>query len=86
MRWNIFNFDHIAYLEAWSKLEKTPLAVDVKLDFPLADVDGSCDGLEERPLKDEWWLLPFSHLEHHKVDADEVVYDLHGTSTAMPKG
>jgi hypothetical protein len=36
MRWDIFNFDHIAYLEAWSKLERTPLAIDDELDLTLA--------------------------------------------------
>jgi hypothetical protein len=40
MRWDIFNFDHVAYLEVWSKLEGTPLTVDVELDLPLPDVDG----------------------------------------------
>jgi hypothetical protein len=59
MRQNIFNFDHIAYLEAWSKLEGTSLAVDVELDLPLADVDGSSHSLEERHPKDEWRLSPF---------------------------
>jgi hypothetical protein len=62
MRWNIFNFNHVAYLEAWSKLEGTPLAVNVELDLPLANVNGSSHSLEERPPKDEWWLLPLSHL------------------------
>jgi hypothetical protein len=46
MRWNIFNIDHDAYLEAWSKLEITFLDVDVELDLSLADVDSSSDGLE----------------------------------------
>jgi hypothetical protein len=78
MRRNIFNFNHVAYLEAWSKLEGTPLAVNVELDLPLANVNGSSHGLEERPPKNEWWLLPLSHLEYHKVDGDEVVSDLHG--------
>jgi hypothetical protein len=77
MRWNIFSIDHVAYVKVWSKLEGTPLIVDVELDLPLADVDSSPNGLEERPPKNEWWLLPFSHLEHHKVDRDEVVSDLH---------
>jgi hypothetical protein len=54
MRRNIFNFDHISYIKAWSKLEKTPLTADVELDLPLADVDGSSHCLEERPPKDEW--------------------------------
>jgi hypothetical protein len=53
MRWNIFNNDHVAYLEAWSKLEGTPLAIDVKLDLSLADVDSSFGSLEERPPKDK---------------------------------
>jgi hypothetical protein len=35
MRRNIFNFNHVAYLEAWSKLERTPLAVNVELDLSL---------------------------------------------------
>jgi hypothetical protein len=78
MRQNIFNFNHIAYLEAWSKLEGIPLAVNVELDLPLANINGSSHGLEERPPKDEWWLLPFSHLEYHKVHGDEVVSDGHG--------
>jgi hypothetical protein len=73
MRWNIFKFYHIAYLKALLRLEGTTLAVDVDLDLPLADVDGSSHDLEERPPKDEWWLLPLSHLEHHEVDGDEVV-------------
>jgi hypothetical protein len=77
MRWNIFNFDHVAYLEEWSRLERTPLAVNVELDLPLVDVVGSSHSLEERPPKDEWWLLPLSHLEYHKVDGDEVVSNLH---------
>jgi hypothetical protein len=42
-----------------------------------ADVNSSSDGLEERPPKDKRRLLPFSHLEHHKVDGDDVVSDLH---------
>jgi hypothetical protein len=58
MRWNIFNFDHIAYLKVWSKNEGTPLAVDVELDLPLPDVNGSSHGLKEGPSKDEWRLLP----------------------------
>jgi hypothetical protein len=70
MRRNIFNFNHVAYLEAWLKLEGTPLAVNVELDLPLANVDGSSNGLEEMPPKDEWWLLPLSHLEYHKVNGD----------------
>jgi hypothetical protein len=60
MRWNIFNFDHVAYLEAWSKLEGTPLVVDVELDLPLPEVDSGSDGLEERPPKNEWQLLSLS--------------------------
>jgi hypothetical protein len=78
MWWNIFNFNHIAYLEAWSKLEGTPFSIDVKHDLPLANINGSSHGLEERPPKDEWWLLPLSHLEYHEVDGDKVVSDLHG--------
>jgi hypothetical protein len=58
MRQNIFNFYNIAYLKAWSKLERTSLAVDVELDLPLADVDGTSHFLEERPPKDGLWLLP----------------------------
>jgi hypothetical protein len=68
MRRDIFNFDNITYLKAWAKLEGTSIAVDVELDLPLADVDGSSHGLDERPPKDEWWLLFISHLEHHEVN------------------
>jgi hypothetical protein len=78
MRRNIFIFNHIAYLEMWSKLEGTPFSVDVEHDFPLANINGSSHSLEERPPKDEWWLLPLSHLEYHEVDGDEVMSDLHG--------
>jgi hypothetical protein len=78
MRWNIFNFNHIAYLEAWLKLERTPIAVNVELDLPLANMNGRSHGLEETPPKDEWWLLPLSHFEYHEVNGDEVVSDLHG--------
>jgi hypothetical protein len=78
MMWNIFNFNNIAYLEAWSKLEGTPFAVNVELDLPLANINIISNGLEERPPKDEWWLLPLSHLEYHEVDGDEVVSNLHG--------
>jgi hypothetical protein len=78
MRWTIFNFNPIACLEAWSKLEGTLFAVNVKLDLPLANINGSSQGIEEMPPKDEWWLLPLSHLEYHEVDGDEVVSDLHG--------
>jgi hypothetical protein len=78
IRWNIFNFDHIAYLEAWSKLQGIPLAVDVELDLPLLDVDDRSHDIEEGPPKDEWRLLPLSHLEHHEVGRDEVVFDIHG--------
>jgi hypothetical protein len=78
MRWNVFNFDHVAYLETWSKLERTPLAVNVELDLPLADINGSSHGLKGRPPKDERWILPLSHVEYHKVDGDEVVSDIHG--------
>jgi hypothetical protein len=35
MRWNKLSIDHVAYLEAWTELEGTPLAVDVELDPPL---------------------------------------------------
>jgi hypothetical protein len=35
MRQNIFNFNHIAYHEAWLKLEGTHLAINVELDLPL---------------------------------------------------
>jgi hypothetical protein len=77
MMWNIFNFNNIAYLEAWSKLEGTPFAVNVELDLPLANINIISNGLEERPPKDEWWLLPLSHLEYHEVDGDEVVSNLH---------
>jgi hypothetical protein len=62
----------------WSKLEGTPLAINVELDLPLANINSSSHGLEERPPKDEWWLLPLSHLEFHEVDGDEVVSDLRG--------
>jgi hypothetical protein len=78
MMWNIFNFDHVAYLEVWLKLEGTPLTIDVELDLPLPDFHGSSHGLEKGPPKYEWQLLPFSHLEHHKVEGDEVVSDFHG--------
>jgi hypothetical protein len=61
----------------WSKFESTSLTIDVELDLSLADISDGSDGLEERPPKDEWWLLSFSHLEHHKVDANELVFDLH---------
>jgi hypothetical protein len=86
MRWNIFNFNHIAYLEAWSKLESTFLAINVKVDLPLANINSSSHGLEERPPKDEWWLLPFSHLEYHEVDGMKWCPTFMGTSSAMPKG
>jgi hypothetical protein len=66
MRWNIFNFNHIAYLEAWPKLERTFLAINVEVDPPLANINSSSHGLEERSPKDEWWLLPLSHLEYHE--------------------
>jgi hypothetical protein len=59
------------------KLEGTSLTVDVELDLSLPDVDGSSHGLEEGPPKDEWRLLPLSHIEHHEVDRNEVVSDLH---------
>jgi hypothetical protein len=78
MRWNIFNINHIAYLEVWSKLERTLLDVNVKVDLPLADINSSSHGLEERPPKDEWWLLPLSRLEYHEVDGDYVMSNLHG--------
>jgi hypothetical protein len=78
MRWNIFNFNHIACLELWSELERTPFSVNIEHDLPLANINSSSHGLEERPPKDERRLLPLSHLEHHKVDRDEVVSDLHG--------
>jgi hypothetical protein len=77
MRWNILNFNHIAYLEAWSKIERTLLAVNVKVDLPFANINSSSHGLEERPPKDEWWLLPLSHLEYHEVNRDEVMCNLH---------
>jgi hypothetical protein len=67
-----------AYLKAWSKLEGTPFSVNVEHDLPLANIDSSPHGLEERTPKDEWWLLPLSHLEYHEVDGDEVVSNLHG--------
>jgi hypothetical protein len=87
MRWNIFNFDHVAYLEGWSKLERTPLAIDVELDLPLADVDGSSHGLEERPPKDEWWLLLLSPISSTtKSTGMKWCPTFTGTSTTMPKG
>jgi hypothetical protein len=66
MRWNILNFDHIAYLKEWLKLEGTPLVVDVELDLPIADIDGSSHGLEKRPPKDEWWFLPSQALRSQR--------------------
>jgi hypothetical protein len=86
MRWNIFNFNHISYLEAWSKLETTLLVVYVKVNLPLGIINSSSHGLEERPPNDEWWLLPLSHLEYHEVDGDEVGPTFTGTSSVMPKG
>jgi hypothetical protein len=86
LRLDIFSIGHVAYLKAWSKFEVTPLPVDVELHLPLDDVDSSSDGLEERPPKDERRLLPLSHLEHHKVNGDEVVPTFMGTYTVMPKG
>jgi hypothetical protein len=86
IRWNIFNFNHIAYLEAWSKLEGTSFSDDVEHDLPLANINSSSHGLEEGPPKDERRLLPLSHLEHHEVDGDEMVFDLHGHISTMPKG
>jgi hypothetical protein len=68
MRWNIFKSNHIAYFEAWPKLERTLLAVNVEVDLPLANINSSSHVLEERPPKDDWWLLPLSHLEYHEVD------------------
>jgi hypothetical protein len=69
----------------WSKLEGTPLAVNVELDLPLANVNGSSHGLEERPSKDEWWLLHLSHLEYHKVDRMKWCPTFTGTSSVVPK-
>jgi hypothetical protein len=57
---------------------KELLSVDIEHDLPLANINSSSHGLEERPPKDERRLLPLSHLEHHEVDGDEVVSDLHG--------
>jgi hypothetical protein len=49
MRLNIFNFNHIAYLKAWSQLEGTPFSVNVEHDLPLANINSSSHGIEERP-------------------------------------
>jgi hypothetical protein len=51
IRRNVFNFNHVSYLKAWSKLEGTPITVNVELDLPLANINGSSHGLEERPRK-----------------------------------
>jgi hypothetical protein len=45
MRWNVFNFNHSAYLEAWSELEGTPFSINVEHDLPLANINGSSHGL-----------------------------------------
>jgi hypothetical protein len=86
MRWNIINFNHIAYLEAWSKLEETPFSVNVEHDLPLANIDSSSHGLEERPPKDERWLLPLPHLSTTKSTGMKWCPTFTGTSSAMPKG
>ena len=39
VRRNIFDIDHVAYLEAWMKLELACGAIDVELYLPLANVD-----------------------------------------------
>jgi hypothetical protein len=70
----------------WSKLEGTALSVNVELDLPLANVNGSSYDLEERTPKDECCILPLYHLEYHKVDGDEVVPTFTGASLATPKG
>jgi hypothetical protein len=77
MRWNIFNFDHVAYLEAWSKLERTSLVVNVELDLPLPTSIVAPTVLRKGlPRMSGGFSL--SHLEYHKFDGDEVVSDLHG--------
>ena len=53
VRRNIFDIDHVAYLEAWTKLEFACGAIDVELYLPLANVDVRPCGLEERPPKYE---------------------------------
>jgi len=70
VRRNIFDIDHVSYLEAWTKLELACGAIDVELDLPLANVDVRPCGLEERPPKYERCLAPFSHIENHKVNGD----------------
>ena len=66
MRRNIFDIDHVAYLDAWTKLELACGAIDVELDLPLANIDVRPCGLEERPPKNVRRLAPFSHIENQK--------------------
>src|SRR6185369_12227825 len=70
VRRNIFDIDHVAYLDAWMKLELACGAIDVELDLPLANVDVRPCGLEERPPKYERRLPSLSHIENHKVNGD----------------
>jgi hypothetical protein len=59
MRWNIFNFNHIAYLEAWSKLEGTPFSVNSISPLPTSIVSPTVlrkglPGMSGRFLKDRY--------------------------------
>jgi hypothetical protein len=58
----------------------------VELDLPLAKINGSSHSLEEKPPKDEWWLLPLSISSTTKSTGMKWCPTFMGTSSAMPKG
>jgi hypothetical protein len=86
MRWNKFNFNHIAYLKAWSKLERTPLAVNFELDLPLPTSMVAPTVLRKGlpRMSGGFSLSPISSTT--KSTGMKWCPTFTGTSLAMPKG
>jgi hypothetical protein len=86
MRWNIFNFNHVAYLEVWSKLEGTPLVVNVEVDLPLPTsiVDPTVLRKGLPRMSGGFSLSPI--LSTMKSTGMKWCPAFMGTSSVMPKG
>jgi hypothetical protein len=76
--WPLFDADHFAFfLMSGPKHKLLFLAIDVEANFSSPNIDLCPYSAKEWSPKNEWQFLCEFHVEHHKVDGDEVILDFH---------
>jgi hypothetical protein len=84
--WPIFDLDHGALLRPGLKRELFFPSIHVEADLSSSNIDHCSSSAQQWPPEDEQGFFGYIHVEHHKVDKDEVVPNLHWNIVLMHSG